>query len=148
MTYFEINVQLKLMIAKQRKTSPLTMKDLEIVLKGLKQKKARGPEGLSRTIFKESVIGSNLKDSLLNMFNKLKEKGKIPNFMRKAIVTTIPKKGSKLKLENEIGIFLVNTVRSIFMRLLFNLKYQVFDSHMSDSNVGGRKKKSELTTFG
>ena len=44
MTYFEINVQLKLMIAKQRKTSPLTMKDLEIVLKGLKQKTARGPE--------------------------------------------------------------------------------------------------------
>ena len=114
------------------------MKDLESVQKGLKRKKARGPAGLSRTIFREPVIGSNIKDSLLDMFNKLKETGEIPNFMRKTIVTTIPKKGSKLEVENERGIFLVNTVRSILMRLLFNLKYQVFDAHMSDSNVGGR----------
>ena len=64
--------------------------------------------------------------------------------MRIATVTTIPKKGSKLKLENERGIFLVNTVRSIFMRLLFNLKYPVFDAHMSDSNVGGRKNKNGI----
>ena len=137
-------LKLKLLIAKQRKTQPFQMKDLESVLRGLKRMKARGPEGLSRTIFKESVIGSNIKDSLLNMFNKLKETGEIPNFMRKAIVTTIPKKGSKLKLENERGIFLVNTVRSILMRLLFNLKYQVFDAHMSDSNVGGRRNKSGI----
>ena len=30
------------------------------------------------------------------------------------------------------------------MRMLFNLKYSMFDSHMSDSNVGGRKKKSGI----
>ena len=73
------------------------MKDLEKVLKGLKAQKARGPEGFSRTLFKKSVIGTNLKESVLMMFNKLKDAGKIPNFMRIATVTTIPKKGSKLK---------------------------------------------------
>ena len=45
-------LKLKLMIASQRKTPPFQMKDLEKVLKSLKHKKARGPEGLSRTIFK------------------------------------------------------------------------------------------------
>ena len=30
------------------------------------------------------------------------------------------------------------------MRLIFNEKYSVFDSHMSDSNVGGRRKKSGI----
>ena len=70
------------------------------------------------------------------MFNKLKEAGKIPSFMKTATVITIPKKGSKINLDNERGIFLVNTVRSILMRLIFNLKYPVFDSNMSDSNVG------------
>ena len=30
------------------------------------------------------------------------------------------------------------------MRLLFNLKSQIFDSHMSDSNVRGRKNKSGI----
>ena len=65
----------------------------------------------------------------------------IPKFMRKAIITTIPKKGSKLLLKNEKGIFLVNCVRSILMRLIFNQKYQMLDGHMPDSNVGGRKTK-------
>ena len=78
------------------------------------------------------------------MFNKLKDAGKVPDFMKKAIVTTIPKKGTKLKLENERGILLVNTIRSILMRLIFNEKYSVFDSHMFDSNDGGRRKKSGI----
>ena len=30
------------------------------------------------------------------------------------------------------------------MRLIFNLKYPVFNDHMSDSNVGGRKNKSGI----
>ena len=30
------------------------------------------------------------------------------------------------------------------MRLLFNLKCSVLEAHMSDSNVGGRKKKSGI----
>ena len=120
------------------------MKDLEDVLKGLKSKKSRDLEGISRTIFKDSVIGSKLKMSLLKMFNKLKDTGEIPQFMKKAKIVTIPKKGSKLRLENECGIFLVNTVRGILMRLIFNLKYNTFDSHMSDSNVGGRRNKSGI----
>ena len=86
------------------------MADLDKILGALKLKKARGPDGLSRTIFRKPVIGTDLKESLLQMFNKLKEAGKVTNFMNKALVTTIPKKGTKLKLENERGIFLVNTV--------------------------------------
>ena len=137
-------IQLKMRIAMKRQTKPFQIEDLETVMKSLKSKKARGPEGLSRTIFKPSVIGSNIKESLLTFFNKLKEAGQIPTFMRRAVVTTIPKKGSKLKLENERGIFIVNSVRGILMRLIFNLKYSVIDSHMSDSNVGGRRKKSGI----
>ena len=105
-------LQLKLLMAKQRKTEKFKMTDLEKVLEGLKLNKARGPDGLSRTIFKKSIIGTDLKESLLQMLNKLKDAGKVPDFMRKAIVTTIPKKGTKLKLENERGIFIVSTIRS------------------------------------
>ena len=137
-------LKLKLFIAKQKKTDQFLMTDLEVVLKGLKTKKARGPDGLSRTLFRNSIIGTNLKDPLLQMFNKIKDAGKLPNFMKKATVITIPKKGSNLKLQNERGIFLVNTVRSILMRLVFNLKYSMFESNMSDSNIGGRRKKSGI----
>ena len=58
--------------------------------------------------------------------------------MKKAIVTTIPKKGPRTELKNERGIFLVNSVRGILMRMLFNSENDMIDSNMSDSNVGGR----------
>ena len=64
--------------------------------------------------------------------------------MRKATVITIPKKGGKNVAKNERGIFLINSVRSILMRLIFNMKYNVLDSDMTDSNVGGRKNKSDI----
>ena len=38
----------------------------------------------------------------------------------------------------------INSVRSILMRLIFNLKYKTIDDNMSDSNVGGRKNKSGI----
>ena len=64
--------------------------------------------------------------------------------MKKATVTTIPKRGSKLLLKKDRGIFIVNGIRSIFMGLIFNWKSEILDSHMSDSNVGGRKSKSGI----
>ena len=57
----------------------------------------------------------------------------------KAIVTTIPKKGSKQKLSNERGIFRVNVLRNIFMRLMFNKKSDDIVEKMSECNIGGRK---------
>ena len=62
---------IKLNRAAKRNTLDLKMEDLENVLKGLKSNKARDPDGLIRTIFKNSIIGSNLKTSLLKLFNKI-----------------------------------------------------------------------------
>ena len=76
------------------------------------------------------------------MFNKLKDIGEIPDFMKVANITTIPKQGSKFLLKNERGIFILSAVRTILMRLLFNTKYEMINDNMSDSNVGGRKQLS------
>ena len=76
------------------------------------------------------------------MFNKIKEVGKLPLFMKKATISTFPKAGSKLVLKNERGIFVLNSVRTILMRLVYKTKYETINSHMSDSNVGGRKNMS------
>ena len=120
------------------------MEDLEVVLKEIQTNKAWDSEGLSRIIFKNSIIGSNLKESILILFNKLKIEGTIPEFLRKAFVSTFPKKGKKILLKNERGIFIVSSVRSILMRLIFNLKSPMLENNMSDSNVGGRKNKSGI----
>ena len=119
------------------------MDELEKLLNKIKSGKARDPEGLAREIFKPTAIGDDLKKSLLTLFNLIKEEGKIPIFMSKATISTIPKKNkSRLLPKNERGIFLVNSIRGIFMKILFNRKSNMIDSNMSDSNVGGRPDKS------
>ena len=73
------------------------------------------------------------------MFNKIKETGEFLKFLKEATVLTIPKTGSKVFLKNEMGIFILSSVRTILMRLLYNTKYSIINFHMSDSNVGGRR---------
>ena len=108
--------------AKTKMSPDWTMLDLITVLKEIKAGKSRDSEGISKDIFYPSVVGENLKWSLLIMFNKLKQEGKIPSFMKKAIISPIPKKGSQFQLQNGRGIFIVNCVRGVIMKLIYNLK--------------------------
>ena len=64
-------INLKLKIAMRQKSQPFKMEELEEVLKGLSSGKARDSSGISREIFKQSHIGSDLKRSLLLLFNKI-----------------------------------------------------------------------------
>ena len=84
---------------------------------------------------------SDLKQSLLIMFNKLKMNKTVPEFMKITNLTTVPKKGSLTELQNERGIFRVDVIRSIFMKLVYNEKYSQIDKNMSDGQMGGRKGK-------
>ena len=58
------------------------------------------------------------------------------------IVSIYKGKGSKMELENERGIFIVNIFRSIMMKIVYNDKYSIVDGNMSDSNVGARRAKN------
>ena len=64
--------------------------------------------------------------------------------MKKATISTIPKQGSTFLLKNERGIFILSAFRTVFMKLLYNTKYETLNSNISDSNVGGRKGKSSI----
>ena len=75
------------------------------------------------------------------MFNKLKKMKLIPKFMNVTNITTVPKKGSRLEMKNERGIFRVPVVRYILMRLIYNEKYPEIDKNMSDCQMGARKSK-------
>ena len=88
---------LRLELAKRKKTAAWKLSDLENALKRLKDGKCRDPDGLIREIFKEEVIGDDLKKSLLVLLNKTKASGILPCFMRKAIsVQYIREKGRLL----------------------------------------------------
>ena len=129
--------------AKEKKTPPWKMKDLEEVLKSLKTGKCRDPEGMVREIFKEEVIGNDMKESLLTMLNKSKSTGTMPRFMNLVNIAAIYKgKGEFTDLEAERGIFIVSILRTILMKMIYADKYGIIDKSMSDSNIGARKKKN------
>ena len=133
--------QLKMKIAQKRQSSDWTMKNLDEALSKLKNNKSRDSLGYINEIFQPDTIGDDLKASLLVMFNQLKKKKMIAKFMNFANITTVPKKGSKLLLQNERGIFRVPVIRSILMRLIYDRKYPKIDRLISDCQMGGRKRK-------
>ena len=135
--------KLRLELAKTKKTPAWKMADLEEALKSLKPGKCRDPAGLIREIFKEEVIGEDLKQSMLILYNKIKETGEIPEFMKTANIAAIYKgKGDKTDLDSDRGIFLVSVFRTILMKMIYKDQYSLIDSSMSDSNIGARKSKN------
>ena len=135
--------ELRLKLASSLKSKDWKLEDLEIVLKQLKNNKARDPLGLINELFKQGVAGKDFKNSLLTLFNKIKQENKIPEYLKLADVATIYKgKGSKTDLKNDRGIFLVTVFRSILMRLIYRDTYEILNQNISDSQVGGIKGKS------
>ena len=138
----------RLEIAKLRRSDPWSKEHLKTVLTGLKAGKARDPHQLINEIFKPGVAGLDFQASFLLMANQIKNQIFIPKFMQYANIVTIYKgKGSKLELDNDRGIFLVNIFRSIIMKMVYNNKYPIVDQNMSDSNVGARKSKKYQKSY-
>ena len=133
--------QLKLKISAANKSPDWAMEDLNAALYNLKNKKCRDPRGLCNELFKDGAIGEDLKISLLTMMIKIKNTLSIPEVMKIANISTVPKKGSRFDLKNERGIFRCTVLRLILMRLIYESKYDIIDSNMSDSQMGGRKRK-------
>ena len=125
------------------KTEQWTRKDLNTVLKSLKNNKSRGPLGMVSEIFKPGVIGEKLELSILALMNSIKNEKVAPNFMRLADISSIYKrKGSKKDLENDRGIFLLGILRKILDKLLYVDLYPELEEKISNSNIGALRKKN------
>jgi hypothetical protein len=138
----------RLRLCKLRKSPAWGAKDLKKVLKNLKTNKARDPKGLINELFKPGVIGDDLEKSLIMLYNRIKDKIEFPQFMEIDNIISIYKgKGEKIDLTNDRGIFIVSTLRSILMKLLYNDNYDILEMNMSDSNIGAIKGKSVRTIY-
>ena len=93
-------------------------------------------------LFKDGVIATNLKDSLLLMFNNMKDEMFIPDCLKTAHVTILHKKNCRTDLNNWRGIFVCSGLRSVLMKLIYDRTYEKVNASMTDSQIGARKKES------
>ena len=124
----KINLNLfenRLKKAKLNKSEPFKMQELEKVLKSLKCGKSRDPDQYISELFKEGVIGYDLKQSILMMMNRMKSELIIPPCLTKANITVLHKKDCKLDLNNYRGIFVCSLLRTILMKLIYERTYEI-----------------------
>ena len=113
------------------------------MLKFLKNNKYRDPFGLCNELFKENVVGDDLKIAILKLFNRIKSEQIFPEILQICDITPIYKlKGNKNDFDSYRGIFRVPIIRTILDRLIYYDQYEVIDQALSDSNVGVRKKRN------
>ena len=125
------------------KTEKWTEKNLNMVLKSLKNNKTRDPLGMVNEIFKPRVIGEQLELSILSLMNAIKSESVIPTVMRLANISSIWKrKSSKQDLDNDRGIFVLCVLRKICDKLVYNDLYPELEANMSNSNIGAMKNKN------
>ena len=104
----------------QNKSEPWKLKELNKVLKSLKNNKTKDPHGMINEIFKPGVIGPDLKNALLQLFNGMKSNLEIPDYMTLANISSLYKnRGSKFDMENQRGIFILTVLKKISDKLMF-----------------------------
>ena len=135
--------QLRLRSLRDEKSDDWTSKNLSDALKSLKNNKTRDPSGYINELFKPAIIGEDLQMALLDLVNGIKREMYLPDVLQLANITTIyKKKGSRLDLENDRGIFTLSIFRKIIDRLIYQQLYSYIDCGMSDCNIGARKNKN------
>ena len=117
---------------KSRTSQPWEMSDLDKVLKKLKTNKTRDPIGLINEIFKPGCIGAGLKQAVLSLLNQSKLSNELAEVMQLSNITSIWKrKGSKMQLSSDRGIFVLTTFRMIMDRMVYNDYYPSLEENMS-----------------
>ena len=112
------------------------MEELNKALISLKLGKTRDPQSWVCELFKDGIIGTDLRMSLPMMFNKVKDENHLPECFRTAQVTMIHKKKCKQELNNWRGIF----VSSILGTILHERIDQQVATSMTDSQIGAQKR--------
>ena len=88
------------------KSDPWSENDIDKVLSSLKKNKSRDPYNFINDIFKVGVVGTDLKNSMLLLFNKIKSEIEIPKLLHPVNIISIYKgKGKKDDLKNDKRYF-------------------------------------------
>ena len=124
-------------------TTPLTLQELDKVLRRLKKKKSPGPDGITNEMLTHLATASRLK--LLEIFNLTWEEGRLPQIWREATMIPVHKQGKdKSKSPSYRPISLTSCVVKTMERIVNSrlMWYLETEKKLSEQQAGFRQFRS------
>ena len=124
-------------------TLPLTLKELNNVLRKLKKKRSPGPDGITSEMLQHLDTTARLK--LLEIFNHIWEEGRVPQIWKEAIMIPIHKKGKdRRKSSSYRPISLTSCVVKTMERIINGrlMYYLETEKILSEEQAGFRQFRS------
>ena len=120
-----------------------TMDEIVRAIKGLKDGKAPGGDGIPAEVWKYG--GANLSSRLHRCIIKIWEEGHVPQAWKDANIVTIYKKGDRTECRNFRGISILSAAGKIFARILLNrLSSHITPEVVPELQCGFRSNRSTV----
>ena len=122
------------------RTGQITMAEIKISLKSLKNGKAAGCDNIPSEAWKEGgMVLAKVHNSLLN---KICNEEDIPQDWKVGLLVKLPKKGDLCLCKNWRGIMRLTVASKVLCKIILERKKDALDSRLRDEQAGFRKERS------